>query len=208
MRTDLPRAPAFGLVVAISAVDRSEGVGVQVPKSVQVGLDLKVVKISGTWEPNDTERRAAWELYVELLTRVAVVPLREDQGLVREALSSLYSLFGTTREVLRRAGPEVAEPKPAGQYNLAFLAVAMLNFALRPVLGSWHPVLEEWEASRPQGRSRREHEQAWPQIGALRAELESTRQQLTYYAALLAAACGVPDLTATVTQTPEPPPQG
>ncbi len=178
---------------------------VRAPQSVQVELDLKVFRVAGTWEPNEVERRAAWELYVELLTRVAVVPLAREEGLVREALASLYSLFGTTREVLRRAGPEVAEPKPAGQYNLAFLAVAMLNFALRPVLARWHPVLEEWEATRPAGRSRREHEQAWAQIGALRGELELTRQQLTYYAALLAAACGVPDLTATVTQTLEPP---
>ena len=181
---------------------------VQAPKSVEVGLDLKVFKISGTWEPNDVERRAAWELYVELLTRVAVVPLRQDQGLVREALSSLYSLFATTREVLRKAGPQVAEPKPDGQYNLAFLTVAMLNFALRPVLAYWHPALEEWEATRPPDRSRREHEQAWEQIGALRGELELTRQRLTYYAALLAAACGVPDLTAFVIEAPQPPRQG
>lgn len=177
----------------------------QAPKSVQVGLDLKVFKISGTWEPNEVERRAAWELYVELLTRVAVVPLREGEGLVREALSSLYTLFATTRDVLRKAGPQVAELKPDGQYNLAFLTVAMLNFALRPVLAFWHPALEDWEATRPPDRSRREHENAWGQIGALRGALELTRQQLTYYAALLAAACGVPDLTATVTQTPKPP---
>ncbi len=63
--------------------------GVQAPKSVQVELDLKLVKIAGTWEPNEVERRAAWELYVELLTRVAVVPLAREEGLVREALASL-----------------------------------------------------------------------------------------------------------------------
>jgi hypothetical protein len=180
-------------------------VAVQAPQSVQVALDLKILKITGTWEPNEVERRAAWELYVELLTRVAVVPLRPGEGLVREALDSLYSLFATTRGVLREAGPQVAEPKPDGQYNLAFLAVAMLNFALRPVLTHWHPVLEEWEATRPPGRSRREHEQAWPRIGALRGELELTRQQLTYFAALLAAACGVPDMTAAVSHALEHP---
>ena len=53
------------------------------PQSVQVELDLKVLKIAGTWEPNEVERRAAWELYVELLTRVAVVPLRQGEGLAR-----------------------------------------------------------------------------------------------------------------------------
>lgn len=62
------------------------------PKSVDVKLDLKLFPIGGTWEPNDTERRAAWELYVELVTRISVVPLRD--GIAREALTSLYAIFG------------------------------------------------------------------------------------------------------------------
>jgi len=38
------------------------------PSSFQVGLNFHFLQISGTWEPNDQERRAAWELYVELNT--------------------------------------------------------------------------------------------------------------------------------------------
>jgi hypothetical protein len=168
------------------------------PKSVEVGLDLRFFKISGTWEPNDAERLAAWELYVELMTRVAVVPLRAGEGLLREALTSFYSLFATTRDILRRHGPAVAEPKPDGQYNLGYLAVVILNGVIRPFLARWHPLLEEWEATRPPGRSQVEHEQAWPHIAQLRAELDTSRGILTQYAALLAAACGVPDLSAAM----------
>nr|BFD94128.1 hypothetical protein KitaXyl93_54880 [Kitasatospora sp. Xyl93] len=164
------------------------------PKSVDVKLNLHVLEISGTWEPNDAERRAAWELYIELVTRVAVVPLREDEGLLREALNSLYSVFGTTREVLRRHGPDVAQPKRDGQYNFGYLAVAMLNYGLRPLLAHWHPLLQDWENRRPTGQSPREHEQAWPQADELRAALRDTRQILTAYAHLLATACGVPNL--------------
>src|SRR3954467_8107829 len=101
------------------------------PKSVEVGLDSKVFSLKGTWEPSNVERTAAWELYVELITRESVVPLQG--GILREALSSFYSLFSVSRESLRKYGPEVAEPKPDGQYSLGFLTVAMLNFALRPV---------------------------------------------------------------------------
>jgi hypothetical protein len=50
----------------------------RVPKSVEVGLDLKVFSLKGTWEPSNTERAAAWELYVELITRISVVPLHGD----------------------------------------------------------------------------------------------------------------------------------
>jgi hypothetical protein len=135
---------------------------VKAPKSVQVGLNLHFVTISGTWEPNDAERAAAWELYMELVTRVAVVPLPAGQGLLREALTSLYSLFASTRGILREAGPEIAEPKKSGEYNFGYLAVAMLNYALRPLLTRWHPALADWEAHRPADRSRGDHEQAWP----------------------------------------------
>ena len=163
-----------------------------------VGLDLRVLKVSGTWEPNNAERQAAWELYVELITRVAAVPLGPDEGLLSEALTSLYSLFSTTRDILRRHGPSVAEPKPDGQYNFGYLAVAMLNLVLRPVLARWHPALDDWENARPRDRSEAEHEKAWPQAGELREVLEQTRTMLSLYADLLASACGVPDLSKAI----------
>jgi hypothetical protein len=166
----------------------------QAPKNVEVRLKLPMLEITGNWEPNDSERRAAWELYVELTTRVSVVPLREDEGLLREALTSLYSLFGTTREILRRYGPQVAEPKRNGQYNFGYLAVAMLNYGIRPLLATWHPALEDWESRRPADRSRRGHEHTWPEATQLRSALNDTRHVLAAYADLLATACGVPNL--------------
>lgn len=167
------------------------------PKSVEVKLDLKFFSIGGTWEPNDVERRAAWELYVELVTRISVVPLRD--GIAREALSSLYAVFRESREILRRYGPDVAEEKPDGEYNLGFLTVALLNLALRPVLSYWHPELQVWEAGRDPAKAVKAHEDAWPRIGELRAALDELRGVLTVYANLLAAACGVPDLTPAIT---------
>jgi hypothetical protein len=167
------------------------------PKSVEVKLDLKFLSIGGTWEPNDAERKAAWELYVELVTRISVVPLRD--GIAREALTSLNSLFGQAREILRRYGPEVAEPKSDGEYNLGFLSVAMLNFALRPVLSYWHPELQVWEATRPAGMSVKTHEDAWPRIDDLRAALDQTRGVLLTYATVLGSACGLPDLGPAIT---------
>jgi hypothetical protein len=59
------------------------------------------------WKIDTTQKKAAWSLYVELVTRIAVQPLEVDQGLVQEAMNSLYSLFGTTREVLKAAGSGV-----------------------------------------------------------------------------------------------------
>jgi hypothetical protein len=169
------------------------------PKSVDVKLDLKFFSIGGTWEPTDVERKAAWELYVELITRVSVVPLRD--GIAREALTSLYALFAQSREILRRYGPDLAEPRRDGEYNLGFLTVAMLNLTLRPVLSYWHPELQVWEARRPETESVKAHEDAWPRIGELRASLEQARGVLTSYSALLAKACGIPDLGEAINAT-------
>ncbi|MFF9210936.1 MULTISPECIES: hypothetical protein [unclassified Streptomyces] len=161
-------------------------------------LNLKFFEISGTWQPNDAERRAAWDLYVELITRVTIVPMRRDEGLLREALTSIHSVFASTREILKRYGPEVAEPKKSGQYNFAFLAIALLNYELRPILSKWHPELEHWETVQDPGVSRREHEAAWSRSGELREELSHMRRTVMAYANTLGAACGVPDLSSAV----------
>ncbi|WP_089401920.1 hypothetical protein [Geodermatophilus saharensis] len=163
--------------------------------SLQVGLQLGVVSVSGTWRPKDEERRAAWELYVELVTRIAVVPLKPSQGLLREALTSLYSLFGITRDILRRYGPDIARPRPEGEYSFGELAVLVLNYELRPLLAHWHPMLDLWEAQRPTTQSRAGHEDAWEHANRLREELEQARQRLVGYADLLADAAGVPPLS-------------
>ena len=68
---------------------------------------------------DEAQVRAAWSLYVELVTRIAVQPLAQDEGLYREALNSLYSLFATTREILKEAGPSVG----ASQKSVGGLAI-------------------------------------------------------------------------------------
>ena len=124
------------------------------PKQVQVRLAIPFIgEISGTWEPDEAERRAAWELYVELVTRVAVVQLGPAEGLLREALSSLREVFAITREILRRYGPAVAPKTAEQEISFGYLAVGVLNGALRPLLVVWHPTLAAYEATRPDGVS-------------------------------------------------------
>lgn len=161
----------------------------------EVGVELGwgPAKLSGKWRPDNSERDAAWELYVELVTRIAVVPLRPGQGILREALTSLYQLFGVTREILRKYGPKVARPPAAGEYRFGHLAVWMLNAALRPVLAEWHPELERHEALR-QGKSIAEHEADWQRAAELRGVLEDLRILLLQYAEILAKVCEAPAL--------------
>ncbi|HEX2404402.1 MAG TPA: hypothetical protein VHM29_06835, partial [Acidimicrobiia bacterium] len=135
-----------------------------------------------------------WELYVELITRISVEELQEEEGFLREALSSLYTLFDTTRDVLRRYGPEVATPKGASDLSFGQIAVTVLNFGLRPLLARWHPELAAYEAGRPPGVSLLEHERNWDHRDALRGDLNELRGTLRAYAEQLAQVAGVPSL--------------
>lgn len=135
----------------------------------------------------DVERRAAWQLYVELNTRIATQPLKASEGLLREALSSLHAVFGITREILKEAGPVVAQ----GRESLGFYAMEILNQILRPILAKWHPALSDWENQRPTDISSSEHEKKWKHAQDLRREIERTRKNLVGYCAALALLAGV-----------------
>ena len=63
---------------------------------------------------------------------MSVAELRPGEGILREALTSLYSLFGTTRDILRKYRPDIARGKGKGNLSFGYIAVAVLNGALRP----------------------------------------------------------------------------
>jgi hypothetical protein len=137
-------------------------------------------------ETVETSRRAAWALYVELSTRIATQQLEDEHGLLREALNSLYSLFGITRQILKEAGPDVgASPETVGG-----IATAVLNQGLRPFLAEWHPKLQSWEAKRPEGMSTKEHEKNWSEEAVMRRALKDLVKNLEQYTNSLAKIAG------------------
>jgi hypothetical protein len=162
---------------------------------VRLGL-LGIAEVSGEWAVDEAQRRAAWEMYVELVTRIAVAELQPEEGLLREALSSLHSLFGTTRQILRKYGPDIALPKDDSDISFGYLAVAVLNTTLRPFLAKWDPILLDYESRRPEGVSPLEHERQWERNQELREALASVRSVLVDYATVLAEVAGVPSLVA------------
>ena len=154
-------------------------------KEVTVNLPFGIG--GATWRADETERRAAWELYVELVTRIAVQSLQPQEGLVREAMNSLYSLFSSTREILRRAGPKVG----ASHDSVGGIAITVLNNGLRPFLSKWYPLLQEWEEKKPNDVSPQVHEKNWEQEMVVRGELDALRADLEKYANALAVIAGV-----------------
>ena len=76
------------------------------------------------------DRDAAWDLYVEMLTRIVTQPLPSDAGDETTALRSVYSLFPITREVLRHHGRSAI--------SFTKIAVPVLNQVVRPFTAKWH----------------------------------------------------------------------
>ena len=140
------------------------------------GLKLNLGVLEMEWKPQEKDREAAWELYVELLTRGATQPLSADQGVETAALESIFSLFPTTREILRSKGRECS------QFTL--VAVVVLNQVIRPFTEKWHRLSEAGALLNAK------------HCAEFRAELAALQSQLLKYCGLLAEIAQVEDLAA------------
>lgn len=162
-------------------------------KEVKVKLNLGVFQLEGVIIPSESDRKAAWELYIEIITRVTVIELKESQGILREALTSIHSLFETTRKVLKNYGPELAryDTTDIKNLNLGLISVSMLNYVLRPFLSKWHPILEDYESTRKPETSRKSHEDQWDKKKEFRTALAEIRETMNHYSYLLAEIAGI-----------------
>jgi hypothetical protein len=138
-------------------------------------LKLKAGFVECEFAPNDPDRAAAWDLYVELLTRVTTQYLPPDVGDEKTALDSVYAIFPLTREILRNHG--------SGCGEFAKLAIPILNQIVRPFTAKWHR-LSVAGAFKDKARSRE-----------FRKELSSLQPFLRDYTRALADMANVEDLT-------------
>lgn len=82
------------------------------------------------WEPKDADRNAAWELYIELLTRVTTQELDDGDGDELSALSSIHKIFDLTREIIKKNKRDCME--------FTKIAIIVLNQLIRPFTAKWH----------------------------------------------------------------------
>ena len=136
---------------------------------------LNVAGVGVEIEFNQDDQDAAWELYVEMLTRIVTQPLPANVGDEQTALDSVYSLFGTTREILHRRG--------RNSIQFSKVAIPVLNQVVRPFTAKWHRESLAGAFGEP-ARCRE-----------FRQELITLQADLRNYNRLLASIAGVEDLT-------------
>lgn len=81
------------------------------------------------------DRAAAWEMWIELDTRVATVELNSSDGVEESALASIYGLFHIHRELAKKHGPNCK-----GYY---YLAKDYFENDIRPFTAKWHKYLSD-----------------------------------------------------------------
>jgi len=106
----------------------------------------------------------------------------------------LYTLFDSTRKILREYGPAVARPKGEGQLSFGYLAIGIINCVIRPLLTKWHPRLLHYQSMQTGTISSVLYEQQWEDSDRLRQELNNVHSILRQYADLLAQTAEVPPL--------------
>jgi len=139
------------------------------------GLSINTGFLNMEWEPKDRDRDAAWELYVELLTRITTQPLGPDHGSEKTALTSIHALFGITRETLKKQGRHCDE--------FAKIAIVVLNQIVRPFTAKWHNRSLDGAFDDESG------------CRMFRGELADLQKNLREYTRMLADMAGVEDLT-------------
>lgn len=115
-------------------------------------------------------RQAAQRMFFQAATRIAARPLEDGSGDLREALTSLKTLFDLYREPLES---DAAPLPPAKGHSVYELALDILNFELALFLAKWHPRLRTFEEAHPGG-----DESTWPQNAAFREELRELQRNL------------------------------
>jgi hypothetical protein len=138
-------------------------------------LRLNVGFLEGEFQPQDVDRDAAWEMYIELLTRVSTQSLLPEHGDEKAALDSIYKLFDLTREVLKRQGKYCTE--------FAKVAIPVLNQVIRPFTAKWHRLCLQGCFADP------------ARCDQFRAELSLLQAELRTYTRALSDMAGVEDLT-------------
>ncbi|MGW0760080.1 TIR domain-containing protein [Streptomyces sp. NPDC002814] len=140
--------------------------------------------------PSESERMAAFDIQVELVTRIGVQELAPGTGSLREALTSLKSLIDFTRATLHTYSIGLERGTEGGTPTVQSLAYSLINDAIRPFTGTWHPRLAAYEARCPADVAPLDHEAAWPQAAAMRDELARLREPLLRIAERLGGISG------------------
>ncbi len=144
-------------------------------KRGMTSLKIKTSFLEMEFKPSEPDKKAAWDMYIELLTRITTQVLGDYDGDEQTALTSIYSIFPTTQSIIKDNGRECIE--------FTKLAIVVLNQIVRPFTAKWHKISIETGFNDSDVCKQ------------FRNELQDLQKVLNTYTVMLADMAGVEDLT-------------
>ena len=153
---------------------------------VEVNINLGGIgcmKICPSWE----DVQIAHQIWTELVTRKAAIPVDPENDVIAEIYDSWYALFQRTRQLIGDIPGKCIRREKSTQ-QLVKIATESLNLGLRPHLTKWQARYRNWwrnsdealKSSTPQ-----EQQKKFPQYDELMDEMLAVNKLMIEYAAQL-----------------------
>lgn len=139
------------------------------------GIKLNLAFLEVEFTASADDQKAAWEMYVELITRIVTQELEMNIGDELTALESVYSLFSSTRAILKENGRQAR--------SFSKIAIIVLNQIIRPFTAKWH---------REQLNGAFKNKE---KCAEFREDLTCFQKEMRKYSAMLAEIAAVEDIT-------------
>jgi hypothetical protein len=166
-------------------------------------VNLGIVSFGG--ELGEDDRQCAWELYCELVSRVALVGKQDADGQqvfvgerYDQSLDSLYRFVGEARSLMRRY-PVGRLTSGGAQNHLGFFIASLLETVIRPFLEKWQASYRHWweraRAGDPE-TSPFALQKGFPRLETMLADWKGLREFCRDAARELTETFALPDVTA------------
>lgn len=137
-------------------------------------LHITTPFLEAEWAPTQADQEAAWQLYIELLTRriMKYLPNQDEEIII---LSEISVLIEITRDLIKKYGREAV--------SFSKLAIVILNQTLLPFISNWRYIIQVGKIKEIENYNK------------FNIELKSLQDELKKYIKMLADFSGVEDLS-------------
>ena len=140
-----------------------------------------------TLTPNQQDLKIAHQIWTELVTRKATIPIDPEHDVIHEIFDSWYQLFGRVRLLIADIPAEKVHDHESTR-KLVDVAVKTLNDGLRPPLTKWQARYRHWHALEKEKNpkiSPQELQKRYPQYDELMKDMKAVNGSLIEYAGQL-----------------------
>lgn len=147
--------------------------------NIQLG-GIGNIRPTPTWE----DVQIAHQIWTELVTRKAAVPINLDDDVILEIYDSWYALFQRVRQLVGDV-PGKCVRREKSMQSLVRIAPETLNLGLRPHLTKWHARFRNWWKNTEdalKNMTPQEHQKEFPEYETLLSEMQVVNRRLIEYA--------------------------